>query len=272
MLHAMPEDSPERARTLAQVGDTKGAAQALARYLESSPGDASAHFQLAHLVLKLGDAQGAVHGFERALALEPDNAVVHSDLGTALEAVGRESEAAVAYGRAARAQPPYPPAQYNLALIRRRQGQLDEAAGQLREALQQTPGFRAARYQLGQCLAELGQEDAARACFDHLLADDSKDIEARRAIAEMDIDHCRFADAAQQLEQCLALAPGDATATLALGACLQELGRVDEALAHYRRLLERDRSRYYEVVKKLTGASTGRFWVKAAELRRVLLG
>ncbi len=272
MLHAMPEDSPERARTLAQVGDTKGAAQALARYLESSPGDASAHFQLAHLVLKLGDAQGAVHGFERALALEPDNAVVHSDLGTALEAVGRESEAAVAYGRAARAQPPYPPAQYNLALIRRRQGQLDEAAGQLREALEQTPGFRAARYQLGQCLAELGQEDAARACFDHLLADDSKDIEARRAIAEMDIDHCRFADAAHQLEQCLALAPGDATAMLALGACLQELGRVDEALAHYRRLLEHDRSRYYQVVKKLTGAARGRFWVKTTELRRTLLG
>ncbi len=268
----MPEDSPERARTLAQAGDMKGAAQVLVRYLEASPGDASAHFQLAHLVLERGDAQGAVHGFQRALALEPDNAVFRSDLGTALEETGRESEAAVAYGRAARAQPPYPPAQYNLALIRRRQGRLDEAVGCLREALEQTPGFRVARYELGQCLTQLGQEDAARACFDDLLAADCNDIEARRAIAEMDIDHCRFADAVEQLEQCLALAPEDAATTLALGACLQELGRLDEALAHYRRLLKHDRSRYYEVVKKLTGAAKGRFWVKTTELRRTLLG
>jgi len=268
----MPEDSPERARTLARGGDAKGAVLVLTRYLEVSPGDASAHFQLAHLVLELGDPQGAVRGFERALALEPDNAVFRSDLGTALEETGRESEAAVAYGRAARAQPPYPPAQYNLALIRRRQGRLDEAVGCLREALEQTPGFRVARYELGQCLTQLGQEDAARACFDDLLAADCNDIEARRAIAEMDIDHCRFADAVEQLEQCLALAPEDAATTLALGACLQELGRLDEALAHYRRLLKHDRSRYYEVVKKLTGAAKGRFWVKTTELRRTLLG
>ena len=268
----MSEDSPERARSLARDGDVKGAARVLARYLEATPGDASAHFQLAHLVLDLGDAQRAVQGFERALGLEPDNAMFHSDLGVALEEAGREPEAAEAYRRAAQAQPPYPPAQYNLALILGRRGQWHEAARRLRAALAQSPGFRAARHQLGLVLRELGQDDAARACFDDLLAADPKDIEARRAIADMDMDGCRFADAAQQLEQCLALAPEDASATLALGACLQELGRVDEALAHYRRLLERDRSRYYEVVKKLTGASTGRFWVKAAELRRVLLG
>jgi tetratricopeptide (TPR) repeat protein len=189
-----------------------------------------------------------------------------------LEKAGRESEAARAYELAARAQPPYPPAQYNLALIRHRQGQLHEAAQLLRQALEQAPSFRAARQQLGQCLARLGQEDAARACFEHLLADDGNDLEARRALAEMDMDHCRFADAVEQLQQCLVLAPKDAAATLALGSCLQELGRLDEALAHYRRLLEHDRSRYYEVVKKLTGAAKGRFWVKTTELRRTLLG
>jgi len=272
MLRAMSEDSPERARSLVRDGDMKGAARVLARYLEAAPGDASAHYQLAHLVLDLGDAQRAAQGFERALELEPDNAVIRSDLGVALEEAGREPEAAEAYGRAAQAQPPYPPAQYNLALILGRRGQWHEAARHLRAALAQSPGFRAARHQLGLVLHELGQDDGARACFDDLLATDPKDIEARRAIADMHMDRCRFADAAEQLEQCLALAPEDASATLVLGACLQELGRVDEALAHYRRLLEHDRSRYYDVVKKLTGASTGRFWVKAAELRRVLLG
>ena len=56
----MPEDSPERARTLAHGGDAKAAVLVLTRYLEASPGDASGHFQLAHLVLELGDAQGAL--------------------------------------------------------------------------------------------------------------------------------------------------------------------------------------------------------------------
>ena len=268
----MPEDNPERARGLVDDGDVEGAAQVLARYLEATPDDAPAHFQLAHLVLELGDAQRAVQAFERALELAPDNAVVHNDLGTALEEVGREPEAAEAYRRAAGSHPPFPPAQHNLALILGRRGEWHEAARHLRAALEQTPGFRAARHQLGLVLRELGQDDAARACFDELLAGDPKDIEARRAIADMDMDHCRFADAAQQLEQCLALAPDDARTTLTFGACLQELGRVDEALVHYRRLLKRDRSRYYEVVKKLTGASSGRFWVKVSELRQVLLG
>ena len=268
----MPADSLKRARSLAERGDLKGSVQVLAAYLEATPGDASAHFQLAHLVLELGDAAQAIPSFQRSLELEPGNAVVNSDLGTALEMLGREPEAAEAYRRGTLASPPFPPAHYNLALILCRQGQWDEAVQHLRAALEQAPEFRVARLQLGRALRKLGQAAPARACFDHLLADDPKDIEARRAIADMDMSDCRFDDAAQQLEQCLALAPNDADTILALGTCIQELGRVDEALAHYRRLLQHQPRRYYEVVKKLTGASKGRFWVKSAELRRLLLG
>jgi Flp pilus assembly protein TadD len=268
----MPEDSLERAHDLAESGDIAGATQVLRRHLEARPGDAPAHFQLARLVLESGDAAAAVQGFQRASELAPDNSVVHNDLGTALEVLGRAPEAAEAYRRATRMTPVFPPAHYNLALMLCRQRQWDEAVQQLRAALEQAPEFRIARLQLGLALGALGQGDAARACFDHLLTTDPKDIEARRAIADMDMRDCRFADAAQQLEQCLELARDDALATLALGGCMQELGRVDEALTHYRRLLEHEPSRYYEVVKKLTSASKGRFWVKSAELRRMLLG
>jgi Flp pilus assembly protein TadD len=204
MLGAMSEDTPERARALAGGGDLQGAAQTLTRYLQATPEDAAAHFQLAHLLLALGDTPAAVQRLQTALALDPDNTTMLSDLGTALE--------------------------------------------------------------------ELGDEAGARACFDALLAHDAHDIEARRAVAELHAKRCRFAEAAGELEQCLALAPEDSRTILALGACLQELGRVDEALGHYRRLLARDSTRYYEVVKKLTSASTGCFWLKSAELRRVLLG
>jgi Flp pilus assembly protein TadD len=272
MLRDMSDDTPERAHDLARGGDMQGAAQTLKRYLEATPGDASAHFQLAHMLLELGDASMAVQHFKQALAQEPDNAVIHSDLGTALEALGSEAQAEAAYRRAAQATPAFPPASYNLALILCRRGEWQEAAGHLRAALGQAAGFHAARHQLGLALNALGEEDGARACFDALLADDPKNIEARRAIADIHMQHCRFADATEQLEQCLGLTPDDARATLALGACLQELGRVDEALTHYRRLLQRDRRHYYDVVKKLTSASTGRFWLKSAELRRVLLG
>jgi tetratricopeptide (TPR) repeat protein len=271
-IAAMSEDSFERARILAESGDTQGAVHVLGRYLEAAPGDVSAHFQLAHLLLHLGDAPGAVQSFQRAIALEPENALMHSDLGTALEEAGRELEAAEAYEYAARANPPFPPAQHNLALVLCRQGRWDEAVQLLRTAIEQTPDFRAARLQLGVALGALGQEDAARACFDELLARDGRDVGAHHAIADMHMSNCRFAEAAQQLETCLALAPEDAQTILSLGACLQELDRVDEALAHYRRLLSREPSRYYQVVKKLTSASRGRFWVKSAELRRILLG
>lgn len=272
MLHAMPEDSPERAHSLASGGDLPGAARVLARYLETRPGDAQAHFRLAHLLLELGDAPGAVERFQRLLALEPDNAVICSDLGTAYEQLGRETDAAEAYRRASRADPPFPPALYNLALIHCRRGEWSQAAEYLRAALEQSADFHAARHQLGLSLSALGQESAARACFRELLTADDNDIEARLALADLDMKACRFASAAQQLQHCLTLAPEDARVSLALATCLQELGRVDEALLHYRTLLKRDRSRYYDVVKKLTSASTGRFWLKSSELRRVLLG
>lgn len=272
MIRTMPEDAPDRARQLARDGDLNGAARTLSRYLESTPGDAGAHAELGLLILDLGDAESAVQSFRRALELEPGNSAIDNDLGTALEAAGRESEAAECYRRGVQAQPPFPPAQHNLALILGRRGQWQEAAELLRGALEQAPEFRPARRQLGAVLRQLGDDGAAQACFDALLAADANDIETRRAIADMHMDHCRYADAAAQLQQCLAIAPDDAKATLALGACLQELGRVDDALEQYRRLLRRDPGRYYEVVKKLTGASTGRFWVNAAELRRVLLG
>jgi len=268
----MPEDSLERAHDLARGGDLPGAAQVLERYLEAMPEDAPAHFQFAHLLLELGDAATAVQRFQRALELAPEMAIVHNDLGTTLELLGREAEAAQAYRQAAESRPPFAPAQYNLARILCRHSQWDEAVVLLRAALEQAPDFRAARLQLGQALVGLGQSDAAHTCFDDLLRADGDDVEARRAMANLYMGCCRFADAAQQLEHCLALAPSDAHATLALGACAQELGRVDEALTHYRRLLQREPSRYYEVVKKLTSASKGCFWVNSAELRRVLLG
>jgi Flp pilus assembly protein TadD len=272
MAGIMSTDAREHARQLIRDGDLHGAARMLSGYLESAPGDAAAHAQLAVLVLELGDAERAVQSFRQALDHEPGNAGFHNDLGTALEAAGRESEAADAYRRAAESRPPLPPAQYNLALILGRRGQWHEAAELLRGALQEAPQFRAARQQLGFVLRQLGDDPAAGECFDALVATDADDVAARRAIAEMHMDHCRYADAADQLQRCLDIAPDDAAAALALGACLQELGRVDEALEQYRRLLRRDRRHYYDVVKKLTGSSKGCFWVDAEELRRVLLG
>lgn len=268
----MSEDGPEAALRLARDGDVSGAARMLTRYLETKPGDAMAHWQLAKLSLELGDAAGSVQAFEAALDVEPDNVALRNELGIALEAAGRESEAAEAYRRALESGPPYPPAQHNLALILGRHGHWPEAVALLRAALAEAPGFDPARRQLGRALRRIGREQDARDCFEALLDANANDIEARRALADMDMDACRYADAARQLEQCIALAPADAGALLAMGSCLQELGRVDEALEHYRRLLRSDRSRYYEVVKKLTGASRGRYWVNAAELRRELLG
>ena len=46
--------SIERARELADGGDKQGAARLLSDYLEATPGDAFAHFQLANLMLSMG--------------------------------------------------------------------------------------------------------------------------------------------------------------------------------------------------------------------------
>jgi protein O-GlcNAc transferase len=267
----MSDDALNRARQLARDGEIDGAARLLSHHLESAPDDAAAHAELALMMLDLGDAEGARRRFDKALTLEPDNAALHNDLGTALQRVNRESEAIAAYRRALELNPDLPSARYNLAKILHRRAELHEAAELLRGALEQAPGFRIARRALGLVLSDLDEDDEAGRCFESLLAEDANDLETHRDMADLHMRRCRYADAIKHLERCLALAPGDAQATLIMGACLQELGRVDEALEHYRNVLRHDRKRYYEVVKKLTGSSKGRFWVDAAELRRVLL-
>ena len=63
-----------------------------------------------------------------------------------------------------------------------------------------------------------------------VLAADGEDPEPHRDLADLHMRRSRYADAMQHLQRCLALAPDDAQANMAMGACLQELGRVDEAL------------------------------------------
>ena len=60
-------------------------------------------------------------------------------------------------------------------------------------------------------------------------------------------------------------------ARLNLGFCLQEIGASEAALEVYRQALRRDRSLYPLVLKTMTTAARGQYWLRPSELRARLL-
>lgn len=102
-----------------------------------------------------------------------------------------------------RADPNQVDALIALGVLAGMRGQLGEAVKHLKRAAQRSPGSDAAQYNLGQALIRLGQHAEAAEALD-------------RAVAIADQPHIHEK----------------------LGDCLRQLGRLDEAVAHYQRALD----------------------------------
>ncbi len=122
-------------------------------------------------------------------------------------------------------------------------GQWDDALAHLQRFVQLEPLMLEAvpaRNLIGRLLTQSGQFDAAVEQFHLVLQMAPTFVEAHGHLANALFEQKQFAEALPEYRQYLAAFPHDAAATLKLGVAFDKLGRRDDALAAFLRVLDLD--------------------------------
>lgn len=205
--------------------------------LARNPDSWMPHSNLGLELDRQGRHEEAVPHYARAVELRGDDPVGRYNLGTALLKTGRVPEAVREFEEAVRLKAEYPAALFNLGVARMQAGDFEEAAKALREGLALAPDDPTAHAQLARVLAQTG--DAAGA-EEHL----RRAAELQPGAAGPLFDLAQFlmaldrpADSAQAYAQALEVEPESAL-RVNYANVLVAMGRIDDAVAQYRRVLQ----------------------------------
>ncbi len=212
--------------------------------LASNPDAWQAHNRLGARKFARGDVDGGLYHFENSTRLRPDLGETHNNLGTALMSKGRVDEALVQFRTAAELIPYMPQMQLNLSNALLQSGRLDESEKTLRKTVEQFPALPQGWNNLGFVQLKRGDFATAitslrRACE---LQPEWPDVKANlqaalRAEAERLAREKKFAPAEAMYRELLKALPDDTQLLTNHGVTLYELGRKEEAIAAFRRVL-----------------------------------
>jgi tetratricopeptide (TPR) repeat protein len=227
------EDDPKRLIALEEIlrevigryadGDLDGALRRCRELVRRRPGMRSALLHLAHLERESGNLENAIAALRQAFALNPEEPTALTLLATYLIQAGREEEAvAVTEPHTGLAEPDVEVLlTRGLALARLRRP--EEALAVFRRARQVDPANAMVPVYLGTFYLMGGQRAEAREAY----------------------------------ERALAMNPRVARAHSSLAIMAAEEGRIDEALAHWRRAVEADPQEHAKLFKVAAGLWRG---------------
>lgn len=229
----------QSAMTHLNRGETWQAEDILSPLVSGAAPDADA-LQLTGVIRRTqGRLDEAEDFYRRSLALKPEQPQVHHNLGNLLRTQGRFDESIVAYREAIRLKPNYAEAHLSLALAHSAQGDHAEAEKCCRSALRLQPNYVPAKQTLAAELNELERPIEAERLLRQTLALGVRDPEQAAALEHnLGISlntQKRYPEALRYLEAAQQKAPDLPFADYNRGNALQHLGRLDEALACYRR-------------------------------------
>ena len=188
-----------------KVGRLQDAIVILRRATAAESGHADSFMARAQVARELGLLDEAAFSLDMARQLRPDSIEIVHNLGAIYEAAGELLKARSCYEDAIVRQPDFFPSYLNLGNVRRTQGDLAGAQSAYEQALQLKPDSAKAHGNLANLLKLQGVLAPAEEHF-------------RRA-AELD--------------------PAETRWWFGIGATMHDLGRLDEAIAIYHRILER---------------------------------
>ncbi len=195
-----------------------------------SPGAVRALLTVGVAHYDRGELDQAEAAFREALAREPENPRALNDLGNVARRRERPADAEAFYRRAVAAAPGETAQRHNLARLLLKSGRLAEGEGVLRDLLAVDPGHAPALADLGTARWIARDRTAAMTAWEAAVRADASYPEAYRRRAAALAESGRDDLALPELRTLVALRPGDGAALLELGACLDRLGRGEEAL------------------------------------------
>ena len=252
----------ELGQALFALGQSRAAAEPLARALGINAALAPGWRLLGDIRLASGDVQGAQDAYDRLLcAVLPDRRLI-----AAVDAMaGRRFEAAEASVRAVlAASPGAVPALHVLGEVLRRIGRLAEAEQALAEGVARSPNLQLVRQSYALVLLASGRQAAALVELDKLLDADPACHRCRMMKAAALTEIGDFEGAAKATSSVLQAFPDQPQAWLLHGNGLRTLGRIDQAIAAYERCIELDPDRS-EAYWSLSNLKTYRFTGEACD-------
>ncbi len=195
-----------------------------------NPSHADALHLLGCTLSKMGRPGDGVEMVRRAIGVNPREAVYFNNLGFMLMVQGKRREAVEAFSRAVALKPDLPMTLVQLGNIHAELGEIDEAIKWFESAARLLPREAGVYFNLGNCWARKGHE--AR-------MDGEAGVEAAAKTR-----NAFFQRAIVCFQRALELAPAPADIGNNLGNVYQAMGRTDEAIAMWRRVVAAERIRW----------------------------
>lgn len=217
-----------------RAGRLAEAAVAYQQLLREQPQHATAHHNLALLLLQQNRLDAALAHMREAARLQPNSLEIQNNLGGLWEHAGRWNEAIQAYQQAAVLAPESPVPYCNLGEALCKVGRNAEALVALRAAATLDPELPEAWRALGSALLDAKQPQAAVAAFQRTVKLRPEDDGAWYGLGRALMECGRIVQAVRTFQQCLTIQPQYASALHDLGKCLFDLGCLEQALPRLR--------------------------------------
>jgi len=203
------------------------------------------HYNLGVLYGTSGRNAEAIQEYEKCLAMRPGHTSAMNNLGSCYDQQGRTDKALEMFDGVLELQPLHTLAAMNKARLLRKLNRRDEAVQVLRnmmKSLKERAGTRPDTYatlhaELGDALAESGKEQEAYEAYRKAVEADDESWLAHRKLG-LYLVGVNPAEAAKHLGKCLEKAPDDVRVRLALAGCQRRTGRLDQAVAGCRAVIE----------------------------------
>ncbi len=223
------------------TGDLNQAEKIFRSLLAKQPNNAGVLQALGVIAAQMQHFDEAIPLLQRAVKLQPSGQLYYN-LGNALRNSAKVDEAIAAFREAVRLQPEFPESHRNLGNLLRERGQPEEAVACQRQSVRLQPQNPDAHNSLGMALLVNEDPEHAAEAFRAALALDPNHADAfnnvgvamvRSVITQM--NNRALDEAETELNRAIDLRPDFAAAWSNLGHVRRTLGRVDEALAAYRK-------------------------------------
>lgn len=243
-LEADPDDVESRrvlADLLLERGELEEAREELEEALRRSPRNAGVHLELAEVLAASGAREKGLDHLRQAVEIDPEFRRARILYGRALLAEGRSDEAVEQVQALVELDPREPDYRLQLGRVLLDLGRLEEAETAMDAMIEALPAEMDGVLLRGLVRTALGDEAGARDDFERVTAASvSTPGQKAQAHYRLGLFEENGEAAEDHFRNALVHQPGHRPAAFALAELARRDGRLDEASALYRRLLERD--------------------------------
>jgi predicted Zn-dependent protease len=227
-------DYDEGRRLLGQ-GDAAGAAQALARAVQTAPDNALYRNAYAKALLAAGGPMDeVVRQYEEAMRLTPQSSEYVADLARAYDRSGRTEQASRAYDRALEMSPTDAQALREVSALHARAGHPEAALPYLKRLSALDPDNLVVQQDLAVAAEKAGDAEGAKQAYRSILEKAPNAAMTRGLFAEILLKEGKADEAVALLRSGIDADPSGALLHRTLASALERSGNIVEAVREYR--------------------------------------